>query len=199
MANEKRIISFRDPHMALLIGDLATGTTYEKPIKIGRGIKGKISPKFAAETFRSDDEVEEQVEQFQQVDVELEVNALALENYALVRGLTVVKGEIQDNGNDRCPELAFGFRAKKTDGTYRYVWLLRGKFECPDEEYETLKDKPEGKTITLKGTFYCRKSDNLWRLKGDESSGMQKTRIDGWFTSVAEPLPAVTPPATPPV
>ena len=38
---------------------------------------------------------------------------------------------------DEPPYVAVGFRAKKTGGKYRYVWLLKAKFKVPSEKYET--------------------------------------------------------------
>ena len=71
----------------------------------------------------------------------------------------VILGKIWDEVNDRlydhggqAPYVALGFRAKKSDGTYRYYWFLKGQFSAPSEEQATQADAPDPKSIKVKFT-----------------------------------------------
>lgn len=76
---------------------------------------------------------------------------------------------------------------KKNNGKYRYVWLLKGKFELTSDEYDTEAEKPQPKTAKLKGTFFARDFDANYRFIADEDSlDIDPTIISSWFTSVPE-------------
>ena len=75
-------------------------------------------------------------------EITLTVPALALSQLSIVTGKTVdpVTGAYIDNeGVEKY--YALGYRLKLTDGTYRYVWRLRGMFSnIPDETSSTESD-----------------------------------------------------------
>ena len=81
------------------------------------------------------------------------------------------------------PYVAVGFRAKKTGGKYRYVWLLKAKFKVPSEKYETKGESIKFNTPDIEASFTTRKKDNLWKADfvGTEESAAAKT----WFYSSA--------------
>lgn len=72
--------------------------------------------------------------------VTLTVPAMALEKLALVTGgrIDPATGAYSSTENDTNYEYALGYRLKLTDGTYRYVWRLKGTFSSvPDETSNT--------------------------------------------------------------
>ena len=180
-----RQIGLRDIHIALLKTDTDEETTYDAVEKLERAITAKLTPKSSSEKVYSDDEVEEVLSKFDSCDIAVETNQLTLKSRAKLQGAELVNGELIEKSTDIAPEVAIGFRSKKSNGKYKYVWLYKGKFELVEDEYATETDKIESKTPKLKGTFYSRKSDNAWRLTLDEDEeGASTTRIQSWFKTV---------------
>lgn len=182
-----RQIGLKDIHIAILTKDDGTAATYETPTKLERAVSAKLSPKVNSENIYSDDAVEDVLTAFEGVNVEIEINQLSLGSRAKLQGATVVKGMLIENKNDIPPTIALGFKSKKTNGKFRYVWLLKGKFELTTDEYDTEGEKPSPKTAKLTGTFYARDFDGNYRFICDEDeTGVDATIISGWFTAVTE-------------
>lgn len=182
-----RQVGLRDIYFAELTKDDATGVTYATPVKLERGINAKISPKSNSEKLYSDDAVEDIINTFDSVDVEIELNQLSIASRSKLQGSTVVSGTLLENKDDIAPFGALGFRSKKVNGKYRYVWLYKGKFELASDEYATEEDKPKTQSAKLKGTFVARDNDGNWRLIADEDeTGVSTTLISAWFTAVQE-------------
>ena len=185
-----RQVGLRDIYVAELLTDtsgVAGETTYETPIKLERAISAKLSPKSSSESVYSDDAVEDIISAFEGVEVEIEVSQLSLTSRALLQGAKVVKGVLIENKEDMPPTIALGFKSKKNNKKYRYVWLLKGKFAPSNDDYETEAEKPKSQSATLKGTFYSRDSDGNYRFIADEDEvGADQTIITSWFTAVLE-------------
>ena len=188
-----RQIGLRDIHIAIVTSDDSTETVYETPVKLERAISAKVSPKSNSDNIYSDDSVEDIITAFEGVDVEIEVNQLSLESRAKLQGAKVVKGILIENKDDIAPTLALGFKSKKNNKKYRYVWLLKGKFELATDEYDTEAEKPKPQSAKLKGKFYPRDFDGNYRFIADEDAeGVDATIISGWFTAVPdEPVDGV--------
>lgn len=186
-----RQIGLRDVYFAKLTKDDATGVTYATPVRIARAINAKISPKTASEKFYSDDSVEEVINTFDSIDVEIEVNQLTLSSRALLQGITIgANGELIEKDSDLPPEGALLFRSKKSNGAFRYVALYKGKFQLVEDEYGTITDSVEGKTPTLSGSFYARVNDGVWRYTVDsDETGAPTAKMTAWFTTVQQPTP----------
>lgn len=180
-----RQIGLRDIHVAVLTKDDSTEATYEKPMKLERAISAKLNPKTNSDNIYSDDSVEDVITVFEGVEVEVEVNQLSLESRAKLQGAKVVKGILIENKDDIPPTIALGFRSKKNNGKFRYVWLLKGKFELATDEYDTEGEKPKAQSAKLKGKFFSRDFDGNYRFIADEDEKeMDATIIKAWFTEV---------------
>ncbi|MPN60951.1 hypothetical protein SDC9_208684 [bioreactor metagenome] len=101
-----------------------------------------------------------------------------------------MKRVLIENKDDMPPTLALGFKSKKNNGKYRYVWLLKGKFELATDEYDTEAEKPKAQSAKLKGKFYSRDFDGNYRfICGEDAEGVDATIISGRFTAVpSEPI-----------
>lgn len=92
-----------------------------------------------------------------------------------------------ENKDDIPPTIALGFKSKKTNGKFRYVWLLKGKFELSSDEYDTEAEKPNPKSAKLSGKFYARDFDGNYRFIVDEDgTGVDASIVSGWFTEVPD-------------
>jgi len=176
-------VGLNDLHYALLTKDDETGVTYSAPVKVSGAITAKITPKSNSETLFADDGPAEIATALGEIDVELETKDLDLSTQAALLGHTVNAGVIMKKASDNAPYVALGFKSKKSNGKYRYVWLFKGKFMPPDQEYATQEDKPKFQTPTIKGSFIRRDNDLAWQVVGDEDeTGF--TEGATWFDSV---------------
>ena len=161
-----RRVGLRDPYIAIVTQDDETGYTTGTPIKLGRALSAKISDKFNSEKVYSDDNVEDVLESYEGTDIELSINSLAPQDFVNLYNNFYENGYLLKGSGDFSNKVAFGYRAKKRDNTYEFVWYYVGQFERPEEEYETSKEKIESKTPTIKGTFYARTKEDSLTIDG---------------------------------
>lgn len=110
--------------------------------------------------------------------------------------LAAILGQTQDDDNvvyageaDDPPYMAIGFRAKKANGMYKYIWLYKVKFAIPSESYTTKGDGIEFATPEITGQF-IKRPDGNW--KAEHVALPTETAAASWFTSVREPNNAST-------
>ena len=85
------------------------------------------------------------------------------------------------------------FRARKSNGKYRYYWLYRVKFGIPATNLQTKGDSISFQTPTIEGTIMRRNkvdyNDNHpWKAEVTEGTeGVSSAVISSWYTAVYEP------------
>jgi len=183
-----RRVGLKDITIALLTADTVdTLTTYEAPTKLERSIKAQLTPKSTQVKLYSDDSVEEVINAFDSIDVEIELNQLTLKSRSMLQGSSLVKGVLVEKKTDIAPTLALGFKSKKSNGKYMYVWLYKGSFSLSEDTFETEEVDVKDQTAKLKATFYAREYDGAYRTFADEDEeGYEPTTGTAWFTAVAE-------------
>lgn len=182
-----RLVGLKDITIAQLLTDTSVGATYEAPTKLERSISAKLKPKASQIKLYSDDGVEEVINTFDSIDVEIELNQLTIESRAILQGSKIVKGVLVEKKSDIAPTLALGFKAKKSNGKYMFVWLYKGSFELCEDNFDTEEDKLKSQTAKLKATFYAREFDGAYRLIAEEDAiGFEPTTATGWFTEVQD-------------
>ena len=146
--------------------------TYGTVTPISPLINIKVTPSVNADKLYADNRAVEVVNTMGEIAVEMEVQDLPLEVQAALLGhtLSATTGVMTYDTDDVAPYVALGFKMKKSNGKYRYVWLLKGKFEEYGEEGATQEDKATFNTPTISGTFVVR-ADGLWKYVMDEDSG----------------------------
>lgn len=188
-----RFVGLKDIYVALVTENTASSYVAAAPVKLARAIKAKISDKRSSEDLESDDGTEETLDAYEGTEVEIEVNSLAPQDLALVMGHKYENGYLVKNRNDRAPELALGYRARKLNGKYEFVWLYVGRFaEGKDTNRETYGKKPTAQTETIKGKFYERAIDGNIETSVDEDNltvdnTTAAEAIKKWFEKVQEP------------
>lgn len=180
-------VGLDDLHYAVLQKDDATGATYDTPKPIAKAVSASIQPKTNTATLYADDGAAETASALGEIQVDIEVAELPLDVVADLLGATVGSdGVLMQYSTDTAPYVALGFRSKKSNGKYRYIWLLKGKFAPSQEDYKTQEDSPSFQTEKITGTFVRRDYDNAWIARADEDN----TSFTGgatWFNQVYAP------------
>lgn len=159
-----------------------------------------INPNASVDTLFYDDGPGDTAATIGKIEVEIEKNALSTAEKAFILGHQIdANGSLIYGGSDTPPWVALGFRTLKSNGTYRYVWLYKGKFVDPEEANETKKDSITFNTDTITGNFV--KLNKEFTINGkkikpykieldEEHETANALTIAKWFTTV--PLPAST-------
>lgn len=187
-----RFASFLDVHVAIIKQNDEKGYVAATPVKLARSIKGTFNDKKSSEQEYSDDNVEDTTETYEGTEVEIEVNTLAPQEQALIFGHKFEDGYLIKSKNDKAPELAIGFRAKRKNGKYEFRWYYAGAFaQGYEESFETQGKETKTQTATAKGSFYARQKDGQYALIVDESNLIEANAdaaaaIKNWFSEVQE-------------
>lgn len=195
-----RYCGLRDVYVAKVIQNDTEGYTAGTPVKMARAIKAKISDKFTSEKLYSDDGVEGMLQAYEGTDVELEVNTLAAADRAAFFGQAYLNGFLLKSAEDEAPEVALGYRVRRLNGKFDFVWMYCGRFAQGNEEnYETEAASKTAQTNTVKGEFYQRektdkvdgKDVHLYEARVDESNLATEdtgaaAAIKAWFGKVQE-------------
>lgn len=124
-------------------------------------------------------------------EIALTVPALPLTTVAKVTGKTIdpatgafIDGEAVER------YFAIGYRLRLTDGTYRYVWRLKGSFNIPDETSDTENDGTDtnNQQLTYTGVKTVTRFSDGKRAKGiviDERDGLAD--VSEFFDKVQTP------------
>lgn len=175
------------------ITDGTGGETYGTPALIGKAMSADLSVNYAEAELYGDDILAESVREFQSGTLTLGTTNLDSGVVAALTGARVdSKGVLVDANEDERPYVAIGFRAKKSNGDYKYVWLYRVQFTVPTENAATKGNSITFATPTIEGKIFPRLKLNgdkhPWKASIDESeSGADATTITGWFSAVYEP------------
>lgn len=195
-----RYCGLRDVYVAKVTQNDTEGYTAGTPVKMARAIKAKISDKFTSEKLYSDDGVEGMLQAYEGTDVELEVNTLAAADRAAFFGQAYLNGFLLKSAEDEAPEVAMGYRVRRLNGKFDFVWMYCGRFAQGNEEnYETEAASKTAQTNTVKGEFYQRekmdkvegKDVHLYEVRVDESNLATEdtgaaAAIKAWFGKVQE-------------
>ena len=195
-----RSCGLRDVYVSKVTHNDPYAYTAGTPENKSLAINAKISDKVTSEKLYSDDGVEGMLQAYEGTDVELEVNTLAAADRAAFFGQAYLNGFLLKSAEDEAPEVALGYRVRRLNGKFDFVWMYCGRFAQGNEEnYETEAASKTTQTNTVKGEFYQRekmdkvdgKDVHLYEVRVDESNLATEdtgaaAAIKAWFGKVQE-------------
>lgn len=179
-------IGLKDLVYATITEDEEGKPTYSDPKKLAEAMKADLSVTTAEGTLYADDAVSESVKEFVKGALKLGVKDLEPEDVATLLGQEMDEDQVIYGGaDDEPPYVAIGFRAKKTGGKYRYIWLYRVKFKIPNEAFQTKGEAIQFNTPEIEGEFFKRLHDGRW--KADYTGLETSETAKNFLKSVREP------------
>ena len=167
---------------------------YGTPTQLAKAISAELSVELAEATLYADDGAAEIVKEFKNGIISLGVDDIGSTTAAALTGVTVDKNNVVvSNSEDGGDPVAVGFRAKKSNGKYKYYWLYRVKFGIPATNLATKGDSITFSTPTIEGTVLRRNKPDTsgkhpWKAEVTEGDKDVPTSvISGWYTEVYEP------------
>jgi len=167
---------------------------YGTPTQLAKAISAELSVELAEATLYADDGAAEIVKEFKNGTISLGVDDIGSTTAAALTGVMVDKNNVVvSNSEDGGNPVAVGFRAKKSNGKYKYYWLYRVKFGIPATNLATKGDSITFSTPTIEGTVLRRNKPDTsgkhpWKAEVTEGDKDVPTAvISGWYTEVYEP------------
>lgn len=178
-------IGLRDLYRAPITVDESGKETYGTPVRMAKAISAEMSVEVAEAILYADDGADEVVKEFISGELTLNVNDLMPADLAAILGQTQdADGVVYAGEDDEPPYMAIGFRAKKANGMYKYIWLYKVKFAIPSENYNTKGDSIEFTTPEITGQF-IKRPDGKW--KAEHVAVPTEAAAASWFSAVREP------------
>lgn len=186
----KVAVGLQDIYYAKLIKDDKTGVEYDAPKLLALALTANVTPTINSATLNANDGPVLTANSLSEITVEIGIPDISFEDYAALLGATLNDdGMLIDNADDQAPEVALGYKRTYNDGSVRYTWLLKGKFQLPTEEATTKQSEISFQTPTITGTFLKRIYDGNWRFRADSSNPDSAALIASWFTAVPSAVP----------
>ena len=191
-------------YYAKITEDTNGDETYGIPKVLAKAMTAELSVELIEAILYANDSASEVIKEFGSGSLSLGVDDIGS---TVAQDLTgckidsnnVVVSRSEDGGSP----VAVGFRARKSNGKYRYFWLYRVIFSVPATSLATKGDSITFSSPTIEGTVFRRNKvdgENKHPWKADVTEGDQGvvvSTITSWFTSVYEPdFSIVTPSIT---
>ena len=168
--------------------------TYAAPVQLAKAMTADLSVELAEATLYADDGASEIVKEFKSGTLSLGVDDLGGRVASDLTGAVIdSNGVVISTAEDGGDPVAVGFRAKKSNGKYRYFWLYRVKFGIPATALATKGDSITFNTPTIEGTILRRnkvdgKGKHPWKAEVTEGdTAVTAATITNWYKEVYEP------------
>lgn len=185
------LIGASDVCFAKMLTDEATGTTYETEVHKAPGvIEVALTANVTNEALGADNvTLYDILNSLDGFDLSLTMASLGEEGTAFLLGNTLDKNGVRlENAEDVAPYVAMGLRTMRSDKSYDYMWLYKGKFATSDQTFRTReKGTVNWQTPTLTASFAPRVSDKNIRGVVNDQSAQAASIIKTFFDSVYEP------------
>ena len=168
--------------------------TYASPVQLAKAMNADLSVELAEATLYADDGAAEIVKEFKNGTLSLGVDDVGASVASDLTGATIdANGVVVSTSEDGGDPVAVGFRAKKSNGKYKYYWLYRVKFGIPATNLATKGDSITFSTPTIEGTILRRNKvdgngKHPWKAEVTEGdSAVTADTITNWYKEVYEP------------
>jgi phi13 family phage major tail protein len=168
--------------------------TYASPVQLAKAMTADLSVELAEATLYADDGASEIVKEFKSGTLSLGVDDIGASTASDLTGATIdANGVVVSTSEDGGEPVAVGFRAKKSNGKYKYYWLYRVKFGIPATNLATKGDSITFSTPTIEGTILRRnkvdgQNKHPWKAEVTEGdSAVAADIITNWYKEVYEP------------
>ena len=168
--------------------------TYAAPVQLAKAMTADLSVELAEATLYADDGASEIVKEVKSGTLSLGVDDLGGSVASDLTGAVIdSNGVVISTAEDGGDPVAVGFRAKKSNGKYRYFWLYRVKFGIPATALATKGDSITFNTPTIEGTILRRnkvdgKGKHPWKAEVTEGdTAVTAATITNWYKEVYEP------------
>ena len=168
--------------------------TYATPVQLAKAMNADLSVELAEATLYADDGAAEIVKEFKNGTLSLGVDDVGASVASDLTGATIdANGVVVSTSKDGGDPVAVGFRAKKSNGKYKYYWLYRVKFGIPATNLATKGDSITFSTPTIEGTILRRNKvdgngKHPWKAEVTEGdSAVTADTITNWYKEVYEP------------
>lgn len=166
-----------------------TPAAYDTPKRIPGAIQATLTPTTNSTTLYADDQADEVATSLGDIQLVLGVKDLPNEVLADLLGHKIdSKGGLVRSKDDKAPYVAIGYRRRKANGEFRYIWNYKGRFQPETQEAETRGETPTFQTPTINATFLPRTHDGRWQYTANsDDAGVDEEMIKDWFDAVVEP------------
>lgn len=182
-------------YYAKITEDDAGEETYGTPTQLAKAMTADLSVELNEATLYADDDAAEIVKEFKSGTLSLGIDDIGNTVASDLTGATIDANKVVVSASEDGGEpVAVGFRAKKSNGKYRYYWLYRVKFGIPATNLATKGDSITFSTPTIEGTILRRnKADAFgkhpWKAEVTEGdTGVTASVIADWYKQVYEPV-----------
>ena len=179
---------------AKITEDESGDETYATPVQLAKAMTADLSVELAEATLYADDGASEIVKEFKNGTLSLGVDDIGAAVASDLTGATIdANGVVVSASEDGGEPVAVGFRAKKSNGKYKYYWLYRVKFGIPATNLATKGDSITFSTPTIDGTILRRNKvdgngKHPWKAEVTEGdSAVTADTITNWYKEVYEP------------
>lgn len=179
-------------YYAPITEDANGNETYGTPVQLAKAISADLSVELNEATLFADDGQAEAVKEFKSGTLSLGVDDIGNDAAAALVGATLdSNGVLISGGEDVAQYVAVGFRAKKSNGKYKYYWLYRVLFGVPATNLATKGDSITFSTPTIEGTIFRRnkvddKNNHPWKAEITETTDNTSV-VSTWYDKVYEP------------
>ena len=180
-------------YYAPIVTDDDSGAAYGSPVHMPGVTDIGYKPNSKQVTFAADDGIYASVAAEGEIEVEISVADILAADYAYLLGSQIAANGVVTEGNSDIPkEVALGYRSMKSDGSYRYEWILKGTFQKPNQTSKTKGQGVDPQSKTIKFAALNRVCDGKTRRWYDSDNAnapigltdaILSDDVAGWFAS----------------